>query len=128
MKNQRGFIALMSALIISAILLVVIVGGSLPQFYSRFNVLDREFKERSSALADACADTLVLQLSYDTSYSGGVVAVGSDTCTILPPINPAGTPRTFPIQAIYQGAYTNLLVAVNVNTLAVSSWQEVANN
>ena len=124
-RQPQGFIALMSAIIISAILLVAIISGSLTQFYSRFNVLDQEFKERSSSLADACAQSLLLQLTYSTSYNGGTITVGSDTCTILAPVNPLGNPRTFPIQAVYHNTYTDLLVTVDVSTLVVSSWNEV---
>ncbi len=123
MKFNQGFIALMSVIIISTILLVLIVAGSLVGWYSRFNILDAESKERSSALADACVDQLLLEISFDPSYptSQKTVALGSDTCTIAPQ-NGAGK---YPVQATFNGAYTNLLVGVDPDGPSVTSWQEV---
>lgn len=116
----------MSAIIISAILTVVIVGASLTGWNSRFNILDAESKERSSALADACVDTILIRLAYDSSYAGGEsVLVGSDTCRVLAAQNPVGNPRVFPVQAIFNHAYTNVLVTVDINAETITSWQEV---
>lgn len=118
---HRGFIALMSVIIISAILLVVILGGNLIGFYSRFNVLDAESKARSSALADACADILLFQLYSGATIVPGTIAVGSDTCKIVTATSP------YQIQAIFNNAYTNLRITVDPSTLAVTSWQETPN-
>ena len=116
----------MSVIIIMAILMIIVVSSSLTGFFSRFNILDSEFKERSVALADACVDTTLSRLAFDATYAGPeAVSVGSDTCNILSALNPVGNPRTYKIQAIYQKAYTNLLVTIDINTLSVTSWQEV---
>jgi hypothetical protein len=127
--EPRGFIALMSAIIISAILLTATISGSLSGFYTRFNILDSEFKQRSSALADACVDVLLSKLVADSTYAGPSTnyPVGSDTCSIFASTNPTGSPRNFKVQGKYQNSYTNLQVAVDVSTLVVTSWQEVAN-
>ena len=61
-KRNKGFVALMSAIIISVILLLIITNLSLTAFYSRSDVLDSELKDRSSALAEACVDTAILKL------------------------------------------------------------------
>ncbi len=126
MKQPRGFIALMSAILISAILLIAVVSVGMSGILSRFNVFDAESKNRSAALADACADSLLLQLMIDAGYSGGTIAVGSDSCVIQAPQNPTGNPRIFPIQAIIQNSYTNILVYVDVNTPIITEWREVA--
>lgn len=118
MKQQRGFIALISAIIISMILLLVITDASLTSFYGRFNVLDSEYKERSSALADACVDTLLLRLA-DGQNPTGTIAVGTDQCQIVTSTNP------YAIQAIYQNSYTNLQITLNNTSLAIVSWVEV---
>jgi hypothetical protein len=128
--QPRGFIAITSAIIIAAILLVIATSGSLASFFSRFNVLDFELKQRSQALAEACADTVLLNIAGDSAYPVGyavpeTVTVGSDTCTILGATNPSGSPRTFNVQAAYQSSYTNLAVTVDVNNLLITGWQEV---
>ena len=116
----------MSAIIISAILLVVVVEGSLNGFYTRFTIAEAEYKERSQALADACADTTLSRLAFDATYAGGeVVPVGGDHCQVVGALNPTGNPRTYQIQGVYQNAYTNYLVTIDINSLAVVSWQEV---
>lgn len=117
--RQRGFIALISVIIISAVLLTVAIAASLTGFYSRSNVLDAESKERSSALADSCVDTLLLRLVSGVSVTGSVT-VGPDQCQILTGSSP------YHIQAVFNHSYTNLLVAVDSSTLAATSWQEVA--
>ena len=75
--SERGFIALISALIISAILLIALVASNLTGFYSRFNILDSELKERSNATADACADIALLQFALDPMYAGGTLNINS---------------------------------------------------
>lgn len=126
---QRGFIALVSAVIISAVLLMAAITGSLGGFYTRFTVLNAEFKEQSSALADACTSVLLFTLGEDAGYAGPSLnyPVGSDACTIFAASKPGASPRIFTVQGVYQHAYTNLRVVVDVDTLMVISRQETAN-
>lgn len=118
----------MSAVIISAILITATITGSLTGFYTRFNILDSEFKNRSSTLAEACVDVLLYKIGNDSGYNGPDLnyTVGDDKCSIFTASNPGTSPRTFKVQGIYQNSYTNLQITVDVNTLAVVSWQETA--
>jgi hypothetical protein len=123
---MRGFIALMSAVILSAVLLVVVLAASYSGFVARFAVLDAEYKERSSALVDACADIILLRLGNDSSYVGPeTVTVSGSTCQILGVIQQGTNPEVFKLQAEFQNAYTNALVGVDTNTISISSWQEI---
>ncbi len=118
----------MSAVIISAILVTATVTGSLTGFYTRFNILDSEFKNKSASLAEACVDVLLIKLAEDSSFGASALTYtvsGSDTCTVFAATNPTGSPRIFKVQGIYQNSYTNLQVAVDVDSLALVSWQEV---
>jgi type II secretory pathway component PulK len=74
-NNQKGFIALISVVIISFVLLLVATTLSTKGFYARFNILDSESKERSNALADACIETARLKLANDTSYTADNVKI-----------------------------------------------------
>ena len=122
-STAEGFIALISAIIISAILLLVATTGSLSGFYSRFNILDAELKERSVALAEACADHALLRLANDITYTGNeTVVVGAQSCTIG--TVSGSSQKTFKTQGIFKNFYTNLQITVDVTTLAVISWQE----
>ncbi|MGE5540674.1 MAG: hypothetical protein ACM3TU_00085 [Bacillota bacterium] len=126
-RAPSGFIALMTAVVIAAVLLVVVVSGGMTGFFTRFDVLDTELKDRSEALADACVDTVMARLATDSSYRGPeTVSVDSDTCSILGVESEDSTSRIFKIQAVYQHAYTNALVTFFIDTGNVASWREVA--
>jgi hypothetical protein len=124
-KSNSGFIALMSAVIISVLLLLMAANLGTNGFYNRFNILDSELKERSSALAEACADTALLKLANDSTYVGPetVIVSGTDTCTIdtTTPINP----RVFNVHANYNNSYTNLQITIDVPTVIVNRWEEI---
>ena len=125
-KNNTGFVALMSAIIISVILLLIVTNLSLTGFYSRSDILDSELKERSSALAEACADTALLKLANNSSYTGlGTITVfGSDTCTIET-IDPNTDPIVVNTKGIFQQATTKLNIKVDKSDLSVVSWEEI---
>lgn len=124
-KNNSGFIALMSAIIISVILLLVATNLSLNGFYSRSDILDSELKNRSSALAEACADTAILKLTNNSSYNpvNEVVTVGTDSCVIQSVTGM--NPKTILTQAIFHNSYTNLKIVVNTTNMSVTSWEEI---
>jgi hypothetical protein len=92
-ETQNGFIALMSAIIISAILLGFAVTSGASSFHSRFNTLDSELKRISLSLAESCVNVALLKITQNYDYgnvgagyswpiNGEIVPVGSDTCTI----------------------------------------------
>lgn len=126
-RQPKGFIALMSAIFISVILLLIASSGSFTGLYGRFNALDSELKERSSALAEACVDTARINLANDSTYTGSQsVALGESVCTIGPVQNntPVSGQKTFTTQGIVTHAYTNLKVVVKSSDISVVSWTE----
>lgn len=135
-KRNNGFIALISAIIISVILLLILTNLSLTGFYDRSNILDSELKERSSALAEACVDTAILKLANDISYipspafnfvtetGGEPVSINSDQCTIVSVDTSGSHIKT---QAKFNNAYTNFRIIINTTTFAVQSWEECPN-
>jgi hypothetical protein len=133
-SSNGGFIALMSAIIISVVLLVVVVSVSTGGFISRFNIVDSELKETSIGLAEACADIAILRLAADGSYdpgAGEVITVDdSDPMNIkkceIKTVSPTW-PKTVEIQAIYKNSYTNLEIILTNTTdpISVTSWKEL---
>jgi hypothetical protein len=129
--RQGGFIAIMSVVIISVLLLAITLGMGFSSFFTRFNVLDAESKERSLALAEACGDAAILKLASNKDYvlvsSDHAISVGGDTCNIVS-LSPAPS-RTFPIsiqtQGIVNKAYTNLKIIIN-SSFKITSLQECA--
>jgi uncharacterized membrane protein len=123
-KNNEGFIALISAIIISIILLLIITNLSLTGFYNRFNILDSELKERSSALAEACADTAILNLAQGINFTGEV-SIDGEKCNIES--ISGSTEKTIVVEAKYKNYFTNLRVVVKTSDLSVVSWEETPN-
>jgi hypothetical protein len=124
-KNNSGFIALISAVIISIILLLMITNTSLTSFYSRSNILDYELKALAKALAEGCADTAILRLIEDPIYSGSeTVPIGGDTCSILS-VTTAPSGKTILVAASYKNYVTNLKIVVQSTDMSVISWEEI---
>jgi Tfp pilus assembly protein PilV len=126
-RSNGGYIALISAVTISAILLAITAALGYTAFFARYNMLDSEYKEMGSALAEACAETALLKLANDSTYTGNeVVTVSSSPCTIRP-VSVSGGQVTIEVQSIIQNTYTNLEVVAASGTLGIISWQEIAN-
>lgn len=124
-NNQAGYIALGSAIIISALLLALTFTVSTSGVYARFNILNFEHKKRSSALADACIDATLLRLAQNAAYVGSeTIFIGSDTCQIGAIILTSGTYTIF-ANAQFQRSVTRLKVTASSPYLGVISWQEV---
>jgi hypothetical protein len=122
-QKKEGFVALISVVIISAILLLVAVTLSLSGYYGRYNILDSELKKRSVAIAEACVDTALLNLANNPSYTGNATTtIGSDACYVGT-VTGAGT-KTLKARSMYKNYYTDLKVVVNASTLSVVSWEE----
>ena len=130
---EGGYIALISAIIISVLLLAITFTLSFTAFYSRFNVLDSEFKKVSSALAEACVNSAMLRIANDSSYTLSV----EDELTFDPPANTkkckiisvsSGLSKTIKTQASYRKAYTDLQVQVTYTgtDVVINSWTELA--
>ena len=123
---NRGYIALISAVIISVVLLTLITGAGWRGYQSRFNILNSELKAMSASLAEACVDTAILKLAEDNSYSGNkLITVGSETCQIKV-ISPGASPVIIETSAEIKNAHTNLRIEVpSVTNLVISGWQEI---
>src|SRR3989344_689101 len=93
MKEQKGFIAIITALIITFILVILIFTTGLTSFFARFNSLDVQYKRKSLALSEACVNRALLKISQEYTYSGDetyTIPGTSNTCKISPIIVLAG--------------------------------------
>ena len=91
--KQRGFVALMTAIVMSAMLLILMAGSGYASFYARYDALGVEKKRQAEALAESCINVALLALATSSdpthfSESNSVVTVASasvnssNTCTI----------------------------------------------
>ena len=123
---KKGYIALISSIIISMLMLMISLTLSFTGFFSRINILNAEFKEISLRLAEACVDMALLKLSENQSYQGNEnIAINDKQCSILI-IEAAGNEKVIKTKANFQKAVTNLKIKVNNADLSVISWEELA--
>ena len=124
-KSGTGFIALTSAVIIAAVLLIAAVTGGLAGYFGRANILDSELKHRSATAANACADQAFLLIADDPAYTGlSLFTFNSlDSCRVQ---ISGSSPKSVRVQATSSSAVTNLQISYDPSAYSVVSWQEVA--
>lgn len=128
-SNEQGYIALMAAIVITAVLFILASSLSLSGYFARFNILYSEFKEKSLGLAEACVDTGLLNLATNSSYNpvNEIISVSPDSCKIISLQN--GVPNvgqsTLITTATFQKAVTNLKIVVDKASLSIVSWEEI---
>jgi hypothetical protein len=120
---NKGFIALFSVIIITAILLLAAASLSFTGFSARFNILDTELKSTSDALADGCLDQAMLNVASGVDYEGEV-EIGEEVCEILSVIN--DDEATIFTKGSYKNANTYYKATVNTDTFEFSSFEELS--
>ncbi len=128
-KFNKGFIALVSVILISFVLITFAVSIGLSGFLGRLNQLESEFKEQSIASAEACVEKAIADLVAGNPTTGAVTfGGGAYTCTIvsITADTPNAGETTIKSQGVYKNSYTNLVVVVDSTTQAVLSWREYA--
>lgn len=130
-KTQQGFVSVVGAIIISAMLLFMVAASSFGSIFSRSNILDADLKARSIGAADACVDIALGQFALDPYYTSGTYSLNAlDECRVGKVVSdsPNTGERTFWVQATSSdAAVTSLKVVINMNDLSVVSWEEEAN-
>lgn len=124
MRNQ-GYIALMSAIIISVVLLGLAFTLSLRGFFGRFNVLETEQKEMGLGVAEGCAERAILKLATIPGYQGNEsVMLRGQICQIYPILD-TGSKYTIKTKVVVGQTVSNIMVEVSKIGFAVSAWQEI---
>lgn len=128
--KESGFIALISAIIIAAILIVITFALSTTGFFLRFNTLDSEFKKISLGLADACVNQALLDIAKGAPVFPKTVNIDANSCKICN-INTSVTPHIVQTRAVYKNTYSNVTVNFtkdSYNNFTINSWQETPVN
>ena len=125
--NENGFIALISILILSAVLLVTTL--SLAQFgiANRFFILDLEQKAASENIAEACIHIARIKAYNDPTYTITTpvsINIAGGSCAIFS-VSVSGVNTTIKTRATSGNSTTNLLVVVNNTDGSFVSWEQV---
>jgi len=125
--KPRGFIALITAIVLSAILLLIAAAGSMTGFYTRTNVLDAELKERSSAAAESCVEVAILGLALDEGYVGpeSITLNALDSCTVDEVIPLIASTVEILVEGTSKRAVTTLRVEYSIVQEKIVSWREI---
>lgn len=125
-KEQQGFAALFTTIIISAVLFGVVVALHEKSFLLRMRVLGAEYKAQSYALAEGCVQVARLRLAANAFYAGGeTMFIDTGTCRVLPVIVHE-TYAEIRAQATTSDAVTNLVAHIDPHTFAVIFRHEIA--
>jgi len=117
MTNTRGYIAIITAVIVTALVLglVVLVGHG--NFLGAFDTQQLELRDGARFLAEGCLEHARLELAGNSSYVGGeVVTVGSSTCSIGS-VTVVGTSTIIQASTAVGGAVVQLQMTVDSSTL-----------
>lgn len=127
-NSQNGFIALISVIIISVVLLATTI--SLAQFgiANRYFILHLEQKAVSEKLADACVHIarIMVYNDPDTDFNTPQsYPIGGEECTIVS-IDPSGNESIVEVTAQSGDSVTNFRVRIDNTNGDFVSWSELA--
>ncbi len=134
LKNQSGYIAIISAIVISVMLIGLAFVSSFTGYFARFNILDTEFKKKSLGLAEACAEIALLKLAANpTAFFSTAdelnIDIGGETCDIVSKENnyPAPGQTTIKTRSVYQNSFSNIQLIATTDNLSIISYEELPN-
>ena len=85
-NHNSGFVALISSIIIAAVLVSFALTTSQGQFFTRANMLDKELKVQSRLAAQSCVNITLLHISenyfFTLSSSTDTLTIHNLSCTV----------------------------------------------
>ncbi len=118
-RPAKGFVALISVIVIAALLLASILTVGAAQFFARMSLLDLERHAESRFLALSCAEIAEERLEENSVYTpspGGDCVGVADTCgsggavCSICSVSASGNTVSIITRASYGGSYTTLTV------------------
>ena len=125
-NNNQGYIALISVLIISAIVLAVAITLNLTSIDETKTGLLKEQSEQSFTLADACLEESYIRLKRDSNYTGGQLNFEQGYCNIN--IVSSGNRRTITVDSNINNIIRKIKAEIRIlgnNNIVQDSWQEL---
>ncbi len=131
-KFQKGFVALMTVIIITAVLTATAFSLSYQSYFSRANSLYAEYKAKSAALAQGCLENAKLSLAQNPSFNPSSLELAlsadpTDRCTIigLSSDSPSVGQTKIITSASFQKATTNYQAIIDSTNFSVLSQAEL---
>ena len=127
-KIKNGYVALISLIIIGAIVLISVLALTFITISQTQNMISQNQSLKSYYLANACAHYALLKLQDNASYGGNeTIEIDSYNCQIGQILGSANTNRTF--NASSNVASSNAQIQVVISQIKprtiISSWQQI---
>ena len=126
---SKGFIALMTTLIISFILLSGVLTINFESFQVLMNVWQRHSKELSFSLAQSCVDQAIVRVlqnpSYQTLNTGELIKIKNFSCLIKEVLREEDEMFLIKSEAEVYKTFTSLEVVFDARNLEIVSFTEV---
>ncbi len=129
MINQKGYIALISVLIVTALVLLIASSANLASISESDMGLKEQQTWEAYYLATACAEEALMNLRKDLNYSGNETLTFIDgECTILNIGGTGNQDRTIKASGSAFGLVRKIKIEINRirPEIEIESWQEVA--
>lgn len=128
-KKRKGYIAIMTILIVSAVVLIMVITSVYISITQGMNSLLYSNYLESESLASACSEDALIKLKNNQSYAGNeTINLGHGQCQIYPIENLGGESRT--IKTVGTVNQTTKKIKIQISqitpTIIITSWQEVA--
>jgi hypothetical protein len=127
-QNQKGYIALISILIVSGMTLLIAISVSLSGISESDMGLLKNQSTKAFYLATLCAEDALVKLKNDLKYSGNeTLTIGEGSCTILAIKGGGNFNRVVKTTGTIYNQIRKIKVEISqVNPkMEISSWQEV---
>ena len=82
-KKERASVALISVLIISAILVILTIGMSDNSISTSYQYLNKESNQNLYHTAESCLEETIIRMEEDTSFAGTTLSFNDITCTSI---------------------------------------------
>lgn len=125
---MRGYIALISVLIISAVLILIAVSIVQLGIGGTKMAIQENQSLESDYVAQACAEEALIKLVESATYSGNeIITINGNTCQILP-LEGSGSNKVIKISTMTHNQTKRLKIETNQlrPTIGIASWQEVS--
>jgi hypothetical protein len=107
-------------IIVAAILSVIVIETSLSSL-THLNISDSSLKGSAvEYYTDGCMQEALIRLDRDNSYGGGILMLGSGTCSVV--VSGTGIDRTVTVSGYLNGYQYNLSADVVLSPFHIIKW------
>lgn len=124
-RFKGGYVAIVSALILVALLSIIALALSSSALFTRYNTQVLNARKNSEFLSDSCLQIAMLKLAASSSYAGNETqTIGSSTCQILPIVT-LGSNKILEALASSSDSSVDLKLTIDATTFTKVSLEEI---